>query len=218
MTNCQSMSDLAPAAAPTGRRERRKAETRARLVDAARQLFVERGVHRTRPQDIAEAADVASGTFYAHFADKGEAFRAFSDQTAAALMARIQTANRDARDFEERLFLSLDALLTYSDENPGTLRVLFTDAAVIAADLPPGSSLQEQFAASLAQGLRHAPLGPPTCFDADVVAHGIVGFVSQALRYGSEHGVARERLLRDVTRFLSRALGASEPRPPEETP
>lgn len=212
------MGELVPSEPAPGRRERRKAETRARLVDAARQLFVERGVHRTRPQDIAEAADVASGTFYTHFADKGEAFRAFSDQTAAELMSRIQTAVRGAANFEDRLFRSLEALLSYSDENPGALRALFTDAAVIAADLPPGSSLQEQFAASLAQGLRAGPAPEPGGFDFDVVAHGIVGFVSQALRYGSEHGVARDALLRDVTRFLSRALGVPDARPAVPAP
>lgn len=41
-----------------GRRERRKADTRRRLLAAARVLFVEKGYDATRPQDIAQAADV----------------------------------------------------------------------------------------------------------------------------------------------------------------
>jgi AcrR family transcriptional regulator len=75
----------AEATAPS-RRERRKAETRRRLLDAARELFVERGFDATRPQDVARLADVGSGTFYVHFADKREAFCAVTEQAADELM------------------------------------------------------------------------------------------------------------------------------------
>ena len=68
-----------------GRRERRKAETRQRLLTAASNLFAERGFEATRPQDIARAADVAIGTFYLHFADRREAFRAFTAAAAEEL-------------------------------------------------------------------------------------------------------------------------------------
>lgn len=191
-----------------GRRERRKAETRARLLTAARALFVERGYHATRPQDIAEAADLATGTFYAHFGDKREAFQAFSEQAAEQLMDRVRAAGAESADFEQRLYLSLEALLAYADENPGTLAAAFTDSAVIAAELPRGASLQDQLADSLARGLRHGMEQGDLRADGDpdVIAHGIVGFVSQALRFGSERKRARGDLLRDVTRFVSRAL------------
>jgi len=77
--------DATPGPEPT-RRERRKAETRRRLLDAARELFAERGFEATRPQDIARAADVAAGTFYTHFDDRRDVFRAVTAETAAELM------------------------------------------------------------------------------------------------------------------------------------
>lgn len=40
------------------------------LVDAAIRLFLDRGIRRTKIQDIAEAADVAVGTFYTYHKDK----------------------------------------------------------------------------------------------------------------------------------------------------
>ncbi len=202
------MSLPIPLAEGAGRRERRKAETRARLLAAARALFIERGYHATRPQDIAAAADVATGTFYVHFADKREAFLAFSDEATRELMERVREAARDSADFAERLYRSLEALLAYSDENPGTLRAAFADASVITADLSRGRGLPEQLAASLAQGLRQGMAeGRLTDeLDPDVVAHGIVGLVSGALRFGAERGTPRPDLLRDVTRFVSRAL------------
>jgi len=44
--------------APGARADRRKAESRQRLLEAARRLFIGRGYHETRPQDITRAADL----------------------------------------------------------------------------------------------------------------------------------------------------------------
>ncbi|MCB0864572.1 MAG: helix-turn-helix transcriptional regulator [Solirubrobacterales bacterium] len=54
------------------RGDRRRAATRARLLDAARELFAEKGVGATRLGEITERADVAAGSLYNHFADKDE--------------------------------------------------------------------------------------------------------------------------------------------------
>ncbi|HTO05983.1 MAG TPA: helix-turn-helix domain-containing protein, partial [Myxococcota bacterium] len=91
------------------RRERQKAETRARLLDAARALFASIGYDATRPQDIARKADVAIGTFYVHFPDKRAAFLAFTEAAAHELMERVRERAADARDFESRLHASLEA-------------------------------------------------------------------------------------------------------------
>lgn len=55
---------------PPTRTDRRRAETRARLLNAARDLFAEQGVGATRTGEITERADVAAGSFYNHFEDK----------------------------------------------------------------------------------------------------------------------------------------------------
>jgi AcrR family transcriptional regulator len=51
---------------------RRRAETRARLLDAARTLFARKGVEATAIAEITEEADVGFGSFYNHFASKDE--------------------------------------------------------------------------------------------------------------------------------------------------
>src|SRR5215813_14889326 len=48
------------------------AETRARLLRAAADVFAERGYDGTRVADIAAAAGVSNGALYAHFASKAE--------------------------------------------------------------------------------------------------------------------------------------------------
>ncbi len=48
------------------------AETRARLLRAAADVFAERGYDGTRVADIAAAAGVSNGALYAHFASKAD--------------------------------------------------------------------------------------------------------------------------------------------------
>lgn len=60
------------AASKQTRGDRRREQTRARLLAAARDLFAEKGVGATRLGEITERADVAAGSLYNHFADKDE--------------------------------------------------------------------------------------------------------------------------------------------------
>jgi AcrR family transcriptional regulator len=55
---------------PPNRRERRCAETRERIINAALELFSERGVADTTVEDITNAADVGKGTFFNYFPTK----------------------------------------------------------------------------------------------------------------------------------------------------
>jgi AcrR family transcriptional regulator len=53
-----------------GRRERRRAEVRERLYQAALDLINDRGFQATTVKDITEAADVGKGTFFNYFPTK----------------------------------------------------------------------------------------------------------------------------------------------------
>lgn len=57
---------------PPGRRERAKQDKRGRIMNAARELFAERGVGRVTTQQIADRADVAIGTLYLYASTKAE--------------------------------------------------------------------------------------------------------------------------------------------------
>lgn len=58
------------AEAPQGRREKRKLETRARIEDAAYELFQRQGIDETSIEQICTEADVARRTFYSYFPNK----------------------------------------------------------------------------------------------------------------------------------------------------
>jgi len=81
----------------TGRRERRKLETRRRLDEAALNLFLEHGYDGVTVAQIAEAADISVATLFAHVPDGKEAL-IFDDGTERR--AGIVAAVRDRADGE----------------------------------------------------------------------------------------------------------------------
>jgi AcrR family transcriptional regulator len=53
-----------------GRRERKKQETRANILMAAKTLFLDKGYYQTTVEDIAEMADISKPTLFNYFTSK----------------------------------------------------------------------------------------------------------------------------------------------------
>lgn len=220
------MASPAPPGPPSDRRQRRKAETRRRLLDAATRLFAKQGFEATRPQDIAREADVAVGTFYLHFADRRDAFLAFTERAAAELMERARERVREDGGFETRLRSYLEAILDYMDERPGVVGAALAGEAVIGADPrdPRSGSLRDRLADGLARGLERGMRTGEFRGDYDprLASYAMVGLIQQALSRGTQLGLARDDVLDQITRFCARALvppgpGAERRDPAEET-
>jgi AcrR family transcriptional regulator len=74
------------------RGERRKRETRARLLEAALRLMAEKGVEGVTINEITQAADVGFGSFYNHFESKEAIYAALLDgffEEFGAALARL---------------------------------------------------------------------------------------------------------------------------------
>jgi AcrR family transcriptional regulator len=77
--------------------ERRAATTEA-ILKAGRRLFGERGFAATTIDDIAEAARVAKGAVYHHFATKEAVFETVFDQVSLDLVQEVDRAARTEKD------------------------------------------------------------------------------------------------------------------------
>ncbi|RDJ25166.1 TetR family transcriptional regulator [Bosea caraganae] len=75
-----------------GLRERKRRQTRERIADAAKTLFLERGFDATTIEEIAAAADVSKRTFFDYFPSKEDVISAWQDRfgevMAEAVLAR----------------------------------------------------------------------------------------------------------------------------------
>jgi AcrR family transcriptional regulator len=74
------------------RREREKSETRDKILDAARELFVTEGFDGVSMRKVAEKIEYSPTAIYLHFADKNELFHELCRQDFARLQEVMQSA------------------------------------------------------------------------------------------------------------------------------
>ena len=86
-------AEVSGAQEPTGRRERRRQETRERLFEAAVRLLSEREFEAVTVEAITEAADVGKGTFFNYFANKEAVVGYFFEYKCARLAEAAQRVN-----------------------------------------------------------------------------------------------------------------------------
>lgn len=77
---------------PAARWRRRKDDRPAELLNAALDLFLERGFAATRMEDIAASAGVTKGTVYLYFENKEEVFRALVRHVTGPALNALKTA------------------------------------------------------------------------------------------------------------------------------
>ena len=73
-----------------GRRERKKAATRAAILDAATTLFLERGFDGVSVREIADKADVSPKTVFTHFPQKEALVFSDEDERHERLVAAVR--------------------------------------------------------------------------------------------------------------------------------
>lgn len=77
-------------------RSRKGAETRARLIHAAKEIFEEHGFLGARISDIAARAGMSHGTFYHYFDSKEQIFREVAEAQERVLTVRPEEIGRPA--------------------------------------------------------------------------------------------------------------------------
>ena len=115
-----------------------KAATRERILAAARRLLNEKGYESTTTRDIAEAAQIASGTLFNYFPTK-EAIVAFlASEAVAKTLTDENCARGEAETLEEDLFslvaAGLRKLKPLRKHLPALLETSLSPLAISAED------------------------------------------------------------------------------------
>ncbi len=85
-----SNQEFGVASPPMSRRERKKQETRMRILNEAITLMAARGYNDVKIDEIAQAADVANATFFLHFPTKAALLTAFNEQVSQMISERLE--------------------------------------------------------------------------------------------------------------------------------
>ena len=111
---------VAASEAQNGPRSRKGEQTRARLLDAAKEIFEDNGFLEARISDIAERAGLSHGAFYHYFDSKEQIFREIAemlDDELAEPMDSVILSQSSSADPHERLQMALRQHLEhYRDE------------------------------------------------------------------------------------------------------
>jgi AcrR family transcriptional regulator len=100
-------------ARPTGKSRRgqpkgdKRARTRAKLLEAARELIRKKGYQRTTLKEVAERAGMTSGAIYGNFKNRDELFMALAD----VYWAPIKPAIRPGSNFAEKMHAFAEATI-----------------------------------------------------------------------------------------------------------
>lgn len=90
------------------RRQAAKVRTRQKVLDAARDLFAERGYEPATIRDIAKGAGMSTGAVFANFQDKAELFEAVLTEDMAGLAETMKTGTGEGST-RDRLVNALSA-------------------------------------------------------------------------------------------------------------
>jgi AcrR family transcriptional regulator len=180
----------------------------AKIKKSARKLFVERGYHATRPQDIAREAGLGHGTFYLHYEDKRACFLAFVEDARTELQHYISSRLGESRSLEYTIVTTLNAIYEYSESHPGVLNAAMTDEAVIDAEGAQAVPLLLRWGRDWAEIIRRAMDNGTASrdYDADIIGQVIIGALHQTGSEGYRSGRTRQEVVDNLTRFLVRAL------------
>ncbi|HEX3947485.1 MAG TPA: TetR/AcrR family transcriptional regulator [Acidimicrobiales bacterium] len=187
---------------PVGRRERKKAATRARLIECAYRLIDQRGYDATSLTDITEAADVSARTFYLYFDSKADValagFFEWIDALMAAMAARPmdEPPDRMLAESMRQLFEAGYTSGNMIDDAKGRPMIPVVHALLLAEDSPEVAGgvyrtmmrATDRFSALFADRLGY----PPGTVEPELLAAGIVGaFVGSQRAFAALAGAGR---------------------------
>ena len=195
------MTTHAPGEANGGRREERKAQNRAKLLEAARKVFAEKGYGEATARDIVRETDLATGTFYNYFDDKQDAFMALLEEMSEKGRALVRAQRQDpGRSLEERVANAYRAYFEWAVEEDDLFEVFRRNASVIA--LMPDREPFELGISELIEDLKEwAQAGDLPDADFEYLATAAVGLGFQIATHLVEHNPPD---IEGATRFCTR--------------
>ena len=101
-----------------GRKEREKERRRSEIIDAAEQLFSDKGFDGVSMDDVAKATDLARGTLYLYFINKESLYYAVVARGAVVLNEMFRDGIGKGRTGAEKLLSTGMAFYEFSQKYP----------------------------------------------------------------------------------------------------
>jgi AcrR family transcriptional regulator len=191
-------------------------DRRRQLVRAAQAVFLRKGYHDTTVRDIGREAGLTQGTIYNYVRSKGDILYLVCDDVLRAYQDAVARAVAGVADPAARLSGAVDAVVAELYEHQDAILLIYQESHALDRRSLEGilarvSEYIEMFEDLLRDAAREGRIPPVNAR----LAANIVTYLPTmvALRRWDLGGrVPRDELLRGVTEFLLRGLGAGAPR------
>jgi AcrR family transcriptional regulator len=213
------MAGSSQRAAPAQRRDHRTTpaqgeETRARLVETARELFAARGYAGVTMEQVCTRAEVTRGALYHHFAGKDDLFRTVCENVAETVTGQLIEAARSHAGAWPRLREGCHAFLAACSDQ-GVRQILLTDAPSVL-----GWARYRELDAGHGLGLLRAGIQAATDSGAiqaspvDLTAHMLAAALDEAamvIGRATQPDAARQDAARIIDRIQAGIAGEHQP-------
>jgi len=196
-------------------RQRKKLETRARIIEVAIRMFGERGIATPTVEEIAAAADVGKGTIYNYFATKDEIVVAFMVKVERRVQVKVADFATRRGPLESILADFIRYQLELKEPYRDFVRVFMAQVYTRGAELLPhfeemqkaiNPPLIELFQSLLRRGLIREDVNLDTLVEIFKLLHmGIIAvWINDAPPYRGTFALLREEM-----RLFCQGLGAA---------
>ncbi|MEM6283948.1 MAG: TetR/AcrR family transcriptional regulator, partial [Chloroflexota bacterium] len=113
--------------ASKNRRERQKAETRQAIMDAASELFLEKGYKNFSLRQVAEQIGYSPGTIYLYFSDRDTLLFTLAEEGFQRFGQTLQAAVDSSDDPRKQITAMGEGYVRFGLENPAHYRLMFME-------------------------------------------------------------------------------------------
>lgn len=191
------------------RQAERRQSTRRRILEAAVQVFAERGYHDAAVDDIVRVSGTSKGAVYFHFPNKQGIFLALAEFLAGQLIERMDTAIASERGGIAKVDAALRTVLQAFSSHRNLARILLIEVVGRGSD-PKLLALRARLVGTIKRHLdRAVEEGSIPVQDTEVAAMVWLGAINEVVTrwLHSDSADPLERYLPPLRLLLLRSVG-----------
>lgn len=187
--------------------------TRDRLIQAAMDVFAERGYHGATVDDIVAASDTSKGAFYHYFSSKQAVFLSLLDRLVEMVEAGVEQAIEQESGALARVEAALRVVLEVASARRDLARILLIEAAALGPEFEQSRlGIHRRFAALIQRYLDRAVSDgaiPPQ--DTRAAAAAWIGAINEVITQQLARDGDLPAVLPSLRLLLLRSIGAKVP-------
>jgi AcrR family transcriptional regulator len=188
-------------------------DTRYRILEAAINIFSQKGYHKTRMDEIVSAADTSKGGVYFHFPSKEDIFLGLVDEFAILLELRIINSIQQQSGGIQRIDTAFKVYLDTFQDNRKLSKIFLVQAVGLGLVFEEKQQqihnrLVAIIKTHLDEAIHEGDIAP---IDTQIAAYAWMGAINEVVIrwiYNGEPDL--ERAFQDLRSFLLRSIGVSK--------